>query len=273
MTTGPVRAGSAWLALREPADADARSDALVEILRPRLPATGLVVHDLGSGTGSTARWLAPRLAGGQRWVLHDRDPDLLDLATGMAPPRSSDGGAVTIETRLGDITRLDPEDLADASLVTASALLDMLTGDELARFVATCAGSGCPVLVTLSVLGRVELDPGDPLDPRVVAAFNAHQRRATPGGDLLGPDAATRAVEAFRRAGLEVTVRRSPWRLGPARAALATAWLSGWVGAAVDHDPGLHEDAAAYTLRRRAQLAAGSLSVTVDHLDLLATAD
>ncbi len=191
MTTGPVRAGSAWLALREPADADARSDALVEILRPRLPATGLVVHDLGSGTGSTARWLAPRLAGGQRWVLHDRDPDLLDLATGMAPPRSSDGGAVTIETRLGDITRLDPEDLADASLVTASALLDMLTGDELARFVATCAGSGCPVLVTLSVLGRVELDPGDPLDPRVVAAFNAHQRRATPGGDLLGPDAAT----------------------------------------------------------------------------------
>ncbi|WP_457205280.1 class I SAM-dependent methyltransferase [Nocardioides sp. P5_C9_2] len=288
MGTEPVRAGSAWLALREPVDAHARSEELVEVLRGRLttrvtastshdgrsPAgpspDRLVVHDLGSGTGSTARWLAPRLAAGQRWVLHDRDPDLLAIAEDLPPPRSSAGEAVTVETRLGDITRLYPEDLADASLVTASALLDMFTADELARFVATCVRPACPVLVTLSVVGRVELAPGDPLDARVAAAFNDHQRRDTPGGRLLGPDAAAHAVEAFQGAGLQVTTRPSAWRLGPASAALAAEWLAGWVGAAVEQDPGLREAAASWTRRRRVQLAAGALSVTLHHVDLLA---
>ena len=49
-----------WLALREPADAAARSAELVDRLALRPP---LLIHDLGSGTGSMARWLAPRLPG------------------------------------------------------------------------------------------------------------------------------------------------------------------------------------------------------------------
>ena len=39
-----------------------------------------MIHDLGSGTGSMSRWLAPRLPGPQHWVLHDRDADLLARA-------------------------------------------------------------------------------------------------------------------------------------------------------------------------------------------------
>ena len=165
MTTEPVRAGSGWLALREPADAAARSAELVEILRPNLPTKGMVVHDLGCGTGSMARWLAPQLSGPQRWVLHDRDAELLERAATNPPARSADGAAVTVETRLDDITRLDPGDLAGVSLITASALLDMFTSDEVDRFVAGCVAAGCPVLVTLSVVGQVELTPAHPLRP------------------------------------------------------------------------------------------------------------
>ena len=59
MTGRPARAGSGWLALREPADAAARAPQLVEELRSYLPEDrGLTVHDLGCGTGSMARWLA-----------------------------------------------------------------------------------------------------------------------------------------------------------------------------------------------------------------------
>ena len=86
-----------------------------------------------------ARWLAPRLDGPQRWILHDRDAELLAHAAANPPARSADGATVTVETRLDDITRLDPRELAGASLVTASALLDMFTSDELDRFVAACA--------------------------------------------------------------------------------------------------------------------------------------
>ena len=55
-----------------------------------------------------------------------------------------------------------------------------------------CAGR--PMLLALTVVGRVTLTPADPLDARIGAAFNAHQRR----GGLLGPDAVAAAVDALR---------------------------------------------------------------------------
>lgn len=267
--TEPVRAGSGWLALRERADAEARSTDLVGLLRPRLPAGEKVVHDLGSGTGSMVRWLAPRLTGPQRWVLHDRDAELLGHAASAPPPSSEDGSPVTVETRLDDITRLDPAEVAGASLVTGSALLDMFTASDLERFVAVCAGAGCPVLLTLSVVGRADLVPADPLDRALVDAFNAHQRRPTADGRLLGPGAAEAAAAALEQRGLEVVRRPSPWRLGAGQSALAAEWLTGWVAAAREQEPELAE-VAAYASRRRAGILDGSVSVTVHHLDLLA---
>jgi hypothetical protein len=273
MTTEPVRAGSDWLALREPADAAARSSELVELVRPHLPTEAMVVHDLGCGTGSMARWLAPRLSGPQRWVLHDRDGELLEHAATASPVLAGDGVAVTLETRLDDISRLGPTDLAGASLVTASALLDMFTEDELQRFVTGCAGAGCPVLVTLSVVGRVELAPAHPLDRTVMDAFNAHQQRRTSGGQLLGPRAEEVAAAAFQRRGFEVIQRPSPWRLGTEHSDLAAAWLTGWVDAACEQAPELTEAVIPYAQDRLAEVAAGAVSITVHHVDLLALPD
>lgn len=268
MTGEEVRVGERWLALREPADAAARATDLVERLARHLRPTGRrVIHDLGCGTGAMGRWLAPRLPGPQHWVLHDRDPDL--LARASVAGRAADGSTVTAETRRSDISRLRPGDLAGAALVTASALLDMLTGDELAGMAAVCAGAGCPVLLTLSVVGAVELVPADLLDHRVAAAFDAHQRRATRRGRLLGPDAVAAAVAEFGRLGAEVLVRPSPWRLGGAEAELAAEWLSGWVGAADEQSPALAAQTGPYARRRLAQAAAGRLAVVVGHADLL----
>jgi hypothetical protein len=269
MIAESIRVSSRWLALREPADSAARAPGLAEHLARHLPATGrLVIHDLGCGTGAMGRWLAPRLRGPQRWVVHDRDADLLEVAVADLLGPAADGAAVTVEARQSDITRLDPGDLADASLITASALLDLLTGDELAGLVTLCAGAGCPVLLTLSVVGRVELTPADPLDSRVAAAFDAHQRRMTTRGRLLGPDAVEAAVEEFGRLGAEVLVWPSPWRLGSAQADLSAEWFAGWVGAACEQQVELAAETA-YSRRRQAEAAAGQLAVTVDHADLL----
>ena len=270
MATEPVRASAGWLSLREPADAAARSRELVESVLPHLSGGGLVVHDLGSGTGSMARWLAPRLPGPQHWVLYDRDAELLTRVRANPPVVARKAGPLTLETRRRDITRLPPEELAGADLVTASALLDMLTGQELDRLVASCAGAGCPVLVTLSVVGRVELDPADPLDAAVEAAFNEHQRRDNGTGRLLGPDAVDRALSAFAGRGLDVVVRPSSWRLGRDHAELASAWFDGWLGAALEQQPGLRALATTYRRRRVAEAASGRLAVVVHHQDLLA---
>jgi len=249
-----------WLALREPADAAARSAQLAD--RLTLPAP-LLVHDLGSGTGSMVRWLAPRLPLPQHWVLHDRDADLLALAAGSAPP------GVTVETRAGDLTRLTAADLADASLVTCSALLDMLTASEIERLVAACAGR--PTLLTLTVVGAVRLDPPHPLDATVAAAFDAHQRRTVGGRTPAGPDAANVAVTAFRDHGIAVEVRETPWQLGSDP--LARAWFDGWLGAALEQEPSLSAQLNRYVPRRMEQLRTGRLTVSVGHRDLYAPGD
>jgi trans-aconitate methyltransferase len=258
MTATAVRVSPEWLQLREPADTASRSAELAERLARHLATAGrLEIHDLGGGSGAMGRWLAPRLPGPQHWVVHDRDEDLLERAVANALD------SVTVEARPSDITRLTRDELAGASLVTASALLDLLTAEAMARMLAACAGS--PMLLALTVAGRVTLTPGEVLDAPMCAAFNAHQRR----GRKLGPDAVAAAVDELRGTGAELLVRRSPWRLDASRADLTAEWLDGWVAAACEQEPVLAAEAGAYRDRRLAQASAGELEVTVDHADLL----
>jgi SAM-dependent methyltransferase len=277
LSTSPAAAFSPqWLALREDADADARSAALLDPLRAHLESTRrgagpLVVRDLGCGTGSLGRWLTRELPGPQHWILHDRDPRLLSLAAAsLAGLADRDGGPVTVDTREGDLTRLRASDLAGTSLVTASALLDLLTFGEVDALAEACVGANCPALLTLSVVGSVELDPADPLDAEIAAAFDAHQRRESGGRRLLGPDAVTAAAEAFERRGVRLLTRPSPWRLGADQGELAREWLRGWVGAACEQRPDLAAEKDAYLHRRLGASAAGELRVLVGHSDLLA---
>ena len=127
-----------------------------------------MIHDLGGGSGAMGRWLAPRLPGPQHWVVHDRDADLLELA--VADARRA--AAVTVEARRSDITRLAPGELAGASLVTASALLDMLTADELARMLGACAG--------LSDAARADRRRSRRAEPGGPAGRARRPRRSTP---------------------------------------------------------------------------------------------
>jgi hypothetical protein len=260
MSAQADRVSPDWLVLREPADAAARSEQLAERLARHVAASGgLVIHDLGGGSGSMGRWLVPRLPGPQHRVVHDRDADLLEIAVAVPPGSAS----VTVEARRSDIAQLTSEELAGASLVTASALLDLLTADELARMLGVCIGR--PMLLALTVVGRVALAPADPLDVPIGAAFNDHQRR----GGLLGPDAVAAAAEQLRGTGAQVLVRPSPWRLDAANADLMADWLDGWIAAACEQEPALADAGGAYRDLRLAQAAAGELAVTVDHADLL----
>ncbi len=266
-----TRVPADWLDLREPADAEARDRELVERLRRSLPPGGPhVIHDLACGTGSFGRWLAPLLPGPQQWVLHDLDEDLLEVAEAKPPPHASDGSPVGVETRRSDVTRLQAEDLADSTLVTASGLLDLLAREELDELIDVLGEAKCPVLLSLSVIGRVELTPADPLDSHVASAFDAHQRRETSRGRLLGPDAVAAAEAGFRRQGAEVLIRPTPWRLGAAQSELASEWFAGWIAAACEQSAELASDAGFYRRRRLEQARAGELDVTVGHADLLA---
>ena len=107
------------------------------------------------------------------------------------------------------------------------------------------------------------------MDGRVAGAFDAHQRRSTERGRLLGPDTVAVTVEEFTRLGATVLVRPSPWRLGAMQSELAAEWFAGWVGAACEQQLELARETDAYTRRRLAQARAGQLDVTVGHADVL----
>ncbi|MFC7342923.1 methyltransferase domain-containing protein [Saccharopolyspora griseoalba] len=245
-----------WLALREEADAAARSTELVA----HLAGLSGTARDLGSGTGAMTRWLAPRLPGITEWVLQDSDPRLL--------ARAAQDCAAPVTALHADLAELRARDLAATALVTSSALLDLLTAEELDAIVAACLQAGCAALLTLNVTGEVVFEPAEPLDREFAAAFNDHQRRTVAGRRLLGPDAGGRAARALARGGAALTWP-SPWRLGSARPELTASWLDGWLGAACAQRPELAAHAEAYQHRRLDECAAGRLVVTVGHLDVL----
>lgn len=241
-----------WLALREPADHAARSETLAVALDEQLGMRDtVVVRDLGCGTGSMGRWLAPRLRAPQQWFVHDRDADLARRAAASLPVP-----ATPVVGNLADV------ELTGTDVVVCSALLDLLTAAEIETLAGACAAAGAAVLWTLSVSGRVRFDPADAEDAPIAAAFDAHQRR----DGLAGPDAGDLAADALARAGYDVRREASPWRLAGGSAGsrpLAEEWLRGWLDAAAAQDPGLDVDG--YLARR----LAAPFAVEVGHVDVL----
>jgi len=270
-----------WLGLREDADTAARASVLERVLKTALPAREpLSVVDLAAGTGSNLRHLAPRLGGTQMWRLVDADPALLDA---VAERLRAQGWTVNTENEV--IAQCNAADVritrntadlareaipADADLVTASALLDLVSREWLDRLAAACAARGVPVLLTLSVDGTLVWEPAAETDATVRDLVVRHQRTDKGFGPALGPDAPDAAAAAFANHGYSVETAASPWRLGPSDVRLQQHLHAGWAAAATETAP-THEAAISDWLAHRMDLlAAGVGTVTVRHQDVLA---
>ncbi|WP_018865026.1 MULTISPECIES: class I SAM-dependent methyltransferase [Thioalkalivibrio] len=262
------RFAAGWLALREPADHAARSEALLVPLNDALAerARPLNVVDLGSGAGSNLRYLAPRLAGPQHWTLVDHDAGL--LAT-VAEPE----GAVATARQVLDFSEGPPPIPHDADLVTASALLDLVSADWLHQLVAACTQQQSVVLFALNYDGRIEWSKPDPLDALVLRAINGHQRRDKGLGPALGPEAAEACARALAVLAYRVEVRNSDWYLGAEEVGLGEALIRGWVEAAAEQVPQQRAAFHGWGVRRTAELAAGDVTLGVGHRDLLGWPD
>ena len=254
-----------WLSLREPVDHRSRDPELVRELDHEGGNRGWTrVLDLGSGTGSNLRYLRPRLGWGHRWTLLDHDPRLLLQAE--APD-----SACTVVRVTGDLAVEGLDRVTESDLVTASALLDLVSESWLQALVDRCVDAGAGALFTLSYDGSVEWGVPDPVDVAVREAVNAHQEREKGLGAALGPRAAPVAEGRFSAAGWRTRLRPSPWELsGPGDAELAMALVRGWVDAACEMAPDGASEFRSWEERRLAQLAAGRVHLRVGHLDLLA---
>lgn len=232
-----------WLRLREPADTAARS----VVLRDRVVAwaaarRSLAVADLGAGTGATLRWLAPVL-GAQRWLLVDHDAELLaalpeqlsDWAAAQGRRWHSAGqrgvldDACRVAWRGLDLGReLDRLPWDELDLITASALLDLVSAEWLDRLTALCAAYRVALYCMLSVDGELSWTPALAGDDRMTSLFVHHQHGDKGFGPALGPDAVEYLVRRLETLGYRVVRAASPWQLDRSHYALQRALLEGY---------------------------------------------
>lgn len=258
-----------WLTLREPADLAARDPALLEAAVRFLSAHASPrVIDLGCGTGSTVRAMAPGLPPSQQWRLVDHDQSLLDRALGQLPQACARDAVQTVRA---DLER-DLEALlaAPVELITLSAVLDLVSQAWIDRLVAAAARQRVGVYAALSYDGRTGCEPGDPVDANVLAAFNAHQRRDKGLGAALGPRAGEAAARAFQAAGFEVRTARADWSIDSRTPELQRQLLAGWVEAVAQTGCVAADTLAGWHARRLADVEHGRLRLSVGHVDLLA---
>ncbi len=278
-----------WLRLRASADIRARAGDLPLLLRPRLAQfSPLRVLDLGCGTGSNLRALAPNLGDAQEWLCLDADQSLLDR---IAPEIGAWTGETGYAWDAGDrsLTGSDPDfrcvvqtcrfDLAPSladlplegvGLLTASALLDLVSDDWLRDLVVRCAGSGVPMLFALTYDGRIDFEPELSVDRNVMVAVNAHQRRDKGFGPALGPAANRRLATLAAAHGYWVEIRLSDWRIGRSERALQAALIQGWCEAACEQVPEWTDAFQHWQKVRLAVVDRGFSRIQVGHRDLLA---
>jgi len=277
-----------WLQLREPIDARARSSELLDALRPTLSANATIrIVDLGAGTGANLRFLAPLIGGRQQWLLIDDDPDLLaaqvpaitswsDQIGARCQTKESgidvvaDGFACSVEAQrmnlAGDLGALE---LPKQCLVTASALLDLVSRQWLERLIARSVAAEASCLFALTFDGRLALEPSRTDDDLVFENFNAHQRTDKGFGPALGPSAAPVVKDLLLGNGFAVVEAASNWRVEADRL-FQTELVQGWFEAAKAVAPQAETRLSEWYRERRQQIEQQSLLTTVGHMDIAA---
>lgn len=208
-----------WLALREPADQLARDKSLLQ-KAVSVAGENPVILDLGCGTGSTVRALSPFLKSPANWRLVDNDNDLLEIAGAELD---------TASLHLLDIKNLDDLPLEGVRLITASALLDLVTESWLRDFLERV---NIPVYFALSYDGVMSWTPEHPDDKSITESFNIHQQTDKGMGKALGPNAAELATEILESSGFDVFEANSPWVLGHEQHELHQSLIAGIAQAA-----------------------------------------
>ena len=270
-----------WLELREPHDAAARSLDLAHRLAERLPARPRLL-DLGAGTGSLFRWLAPIIGRSQAWVFADADTELLgralddtaDWAEDMGWTVTSPGRAMLVHAPTGtwrvETRKVDLAGTLDLSMVdavTCSALLDLVSQDWIESFAARLR---TPLLACLSVDGRDRFLPPHPLDGAITGAFRRDQGRDKGFGRALGARAPAVLAESLAAHGFDVRSATTDWRIPADAFGMQLEMISSYARVARHWMKPRQDAIDDWQDLRMAQADRGQLRIRIGHRDCLA---
>lgn len=276
-----------WLTIREPADHQARSTLLTQMLIDwRCSKEQINIIELGAGTGSNLRYLCPRLGHHQHWTMFDNDQLLLEqlpvLLQSWATKENVtilvDNETLKLESNMFSATvRCEHKDLANglstlpwekADLITGSALLDLTSATWLAQLAQLCFDHHCASLFVLNYDGTIQWHEELPNDRQLNQLLNAHQVTDKGFGKALGPKAYQFIAEQLSKAH-DVTTQTSNWVLGHDQSVLQDALLKGWVPAAIEQDGSFQPVIEQWAKGRQLSIQQGQSCLKVGHTDVL----
>lgn len=275
-----------WLALREPFDARVRSRDLAHRFAALLPER-VTLLELGTGTCSLFRWLAPIIARPQQWLCLDEDEDHLQHGLrltaswgrrlGYTVELGEDETSLTLHTPHGawsmQTVSCDLEDpptflpLDDADAVVCSALLDLFSEDWLSELLSAIGRR--PLYAAMNVTGRQWRNRHDPGDALVLEGYRRNQIGDGPVIDALGPYAPQAAEAVCAAMGLHYAAVRSDWTIRPHDRAMLRRILAFHAGGARNALPQHRPRIDAWEARRRRDVDAGRLAMRIGHRDIL----
>jgi hypothetical protein len=288
-----------WLHLREPFDLAARETAAVALglparlapWRAQAPDEALAVIDLACGHGANLRALAPSLGGAQHWRLVDHDPALLaavpealaawahrnkyrfmlESGAEQAPAIDGPGFRAEVVCQRVDLARdLASLDFGEAPLITASALLDLVSTPWLQTLIDKASAAGAAMVFGLTVDGSTTWTPADPGDELVRGHFDQHQRRDKGFGPALGSQAAAIALQQLAAGGYETLQTQTDWVIDGALAPqMQRSIVEGMAAAALEQNPAAQDAVRSWKSRRCAAIRNSRLRV--GHVDIAAT--
>ena len=259
-----------WLNLREGPDHRARDKHLlknaVDWLN-KLQAKDRVIVDLGSGTGSTIRCLhrSAKLLPSIQWRLVDNDPEVLAEAIDR---HSND---YSVESFLVDLSETQKLPLDSVSLITASALFDLVSENFIQELCQLVKGKNdyrpVGLYSALNYDGCIKWTPSHPLDAAILVNFNTDQRRDKGFGPALGPDASDFLQSQFNITKFQCLSATSPWLLDSGDYLLTESLINGISEVALQTDGLTNSDVLSWKAFRIKNIKTGSCFL--GHTDIL----
>jgi hypothetical protein len=243
--------------------------------------------DLGAGTGANLRYILPLLGGKQDWILVEQDPLLVGaipecirewadsyhahvVAHGHELSIQSSAFDCRVRTEQIDLsTQLDRLAIPKGALVTASALLDLVSEEWLTQLIQRCRHAASPVWFALTYDGQIQCDPEEPEDDLVRSLFNEHQRTDKGFGPALGPAAPEMTRQILAANGYQTLCACSDWRLTPEMRPIQHSFVQGCFDAACDYGAQMPCELGSWLKRRHAHIDAGVSTLIVGHNDIV----
>jgi len=275
---------SSWLDERFVHDVSARNKSVEQACFSYFDKQDAInIMDVGSGTGSTFLALYARIENDQNWTFLEQDAKLIDHSVKRICKElavegfqietldnkttfSTDSRTITLTTLNDSLLNIDTY-LRDLSidLVTASAIFDLFSIDQYAKFDQIVRGHNCAILSVLNYTG-MSFNPVLEGDDTCIELYHGHMLRSQHFGIGMGPNCHRDIKKYYSDNGANYTEGNSIWHLDPEAQAMH-GFILEYMEIAINEMPGRPEYFNDWLKNRRQESGDNRLLIQVDHFD------